>query len=259
MKVVILAGGYGTRISEESVSRPKPMIDIGGFPILWHIMKHYSHYGFNEFVICAGYKQDFIKDYFASYFLHNSDVTFDLRKPNEFIVHRNISEPWKVTIVDTGLNTMTGGRIKRIKDYLNGERFMLTYGDGVSDIDLNALLSYHKKHGKLVTMSVCKPEGRFGVIEMGENAVVHAFREKATADVDWINVGYMVCEPEVLDYIEGDADSFETDTLPKVVKDKQLISFKHRGFWRCVDTLRDKMDLEKLIKDGTAPWMIWKN
>lgn len=257
MKVVILAGGFGTRISEESVLKPKPMVEVGGYPILWHIMKHYSHYGFNDFIICAGYKQDVIKDYFASYFLRNSDVTFDLTDSNKMIVHNNVSEPWKVTIVDTGLKTMTGGRIRRIKKYINNETFMLTYGDGVSNININELVEFHFSHKKIVTMSSVKPEGRFGYLDMDENGLVKSFREKSREDTDWINIGFMVCEPQVFNYLKDDNIPFEHKPLTDIAKDGQLIAYKFNGFWQCMDTLRDKQNLDSLYESGKAPWKLW--
>ena len=258
MKVVILAGGLGTRISEESHLKPKPMIEIGGKPILWHIMKYYSSYGFNEFIICAGYKQEVIKDYFANYYIRNCDVTFDLSTQQTITIHNSFSEPWKVTVVDTGLNTMTGGRIKRIKQYLNNEPFMLTYGDGVSDVNLSKLLEFHMENKKMVTMTAVQPDGRFGVIEMDDKGTVNAFREKSKGDSGWINVGFMVCEPKMIDYIDGDNVSYEEEPLAKIASEGELVCYKHSGFWQCMDTLRDKEKLEKLIKEGKAPWMTWQ-
>lgn len=257
MKVVILAGGFGTRISEESYLKPKPMIEIGGKPILWHIMKIYSAYGFNEFVICAGYMQEVIKDYFASYFIRNSDVTFDLSNKDNIVIRNNVAEPWKVSVIDTGLTTMTGGRIKRIKDYLGNEPFLLTYGDGVSDINIRDLVAFHKKHGKMVTMSATQPEGRFGVIDMDSNNLVHSFREKSQADTGFINIGFMVCNPETIDYIKDDLTSFEREPLENIAKEGQLMCFKHNGFWQCMDTMRDKEKLERLWSKGDAPWKVW--
>lgn len=258
MKVVILAGGFGTRISEESHLRPKPMIEIGEKPILWHIMKIYSHYGYNEFVICLGYKSHMIKEFFADYYLHTSDVTFDLEK-NEMKVHNNYSEPWKVTLVDTGLNTLTGGRIKRIGEYLpKDEPFMLTYGDGVSDINLKELLKFHKTHKKLATISAINFSGRFGVLDIGNEQNISKFAEKTKEDGGWINGGFMVLEPEVLDYIDGDETIFERDPLENLAKDGELMAYKHHGYWQCMDTKRDHDLLEKLWQDGEAPWHIWK-
>lgn len=255
MKVVLLAGGFGTRISEESHLKPKPMIEIGEQPILWHIMKHYSRYGFNEFVICLGYKAYVIKEYFADYFLHTSDITIDLEK-NKMTVHNNYSEPWKVTLVDTGLNTMTGGRIKRIQKYVNDETFMLTYGDGVSDVNINELVDYHKKHGKIATMTAVRPEGRFGVLDMTSNQI-NAFREKSKEDTSWINAGFMVLNPEVFDTIAGDETVFEKDPLESLASQGQLMAYKHEGFWHCMDTQRDKMKLEEMWQKENAPWKTW--
>lgn len=257
MKVVILAGGFGTRISEESHLRPKPMIEIGGMPILWHIMKIYSYYGFNEFIICCGYKGDMIKKYFSDYYLHRSDITFDFSNSNEMIVHNNVAEPWKVTIVDTGLNTMTGGRIKRVKNYIGNNPFMLTYGDGVSDIDINQLINFHKENHKLATLSAIQPGGRFGVIDIGEKNTIKSFVEKAKEDGGWINAGFMVLEPEIFDYIEGDNTIFEKEPLEMLAKDNALMAFKHRGFWQCMDTQRDKNLLENLWENESAPWRKW--
>lgn len=258
MKVVILAGGFGTRISEESHLRPKPMIEIGEKPILWHIMKIYSYYGFNEFIICLGYKSHMIKEFFADYYLHTSDVTFDLSK-NEMKVHNNYSEPWKVTLVDTGLNTLTGGRIKRISEYLpDDEPFMLTYGDGVSDINLNELLKFHKSHGKLATISAINLSGRFGVLDINDNQSISTFAEKTKEDGGWINGGFMVLEPKVLNYIEGDETIFERDPLENLAKDGELMAYKHHGYWQCMDTKRDHDLLENLWDNNEAPWFIWK-
>ena len=258
MKVVILAGGYGTRISEESKFKPKPMIEIGGMPILWHIMKEYSYYGFNDFVICAGYKQHMIKEWFADYFLHTSDVTFDFTQGNEMIVHDQHAEPWRVTVVDTGLNTMTGGRIKRVQKYIGNETFMMTYGDGVCDVNIAELVKFHKQHGKLATLTAVHPDSRFGVLDIQSNQIM-AFREKSDADVGWINGGFMILDPKVLDYIEGDSTVFERDPLEKLVADGQLMAFRHRGFWQCMDTLRDKERLEGLWNSKKAPWKRWEN
>lgn len=255
MKVVLLAGGFGTRISEESHLKPKPMIEIGGRPILWHIMKEYSHYGFNDFIICAGYKQYVIKEFFASYFLHTSDITFDLQN-NAMEVHDNFAEPWRVTVVDTGLNTMTGGRVKRVRKYLGEEPFLLTYGDGVSDVDIGKLVSFHKLHGKLVTMTAIQPEGRFGVLDTEGDKVV-AFREKSKGDTGWINGGYMVIEPGIFDLIEGDQTVFERDPLEQAAAMDQLMVYRHNGFWQCMDTLRDKEKLDNIIEEGRAPWIKW--
>lgn len=260
MKVVILAGGLGTRISEESHLRPKPMIEIGELPILWHIMKLYSHYGFNEFIICGGYKQYVIKEYFSDYFLHKSDITYDFTSGNrDMIVHDNYVEPWKVTVVDTGLHTMTGGRVKRIKKYLNeNEPFMLTYGDGVSNVNIEELLKFHKNHGKLMTLTGVQPEGRFGVMEFGSEDNVKNFREKNMVDSGWVNGGFLVCNPEVLDYIDGDDIMLEREPMEKIAKEGHLMCYKHKGFWQCMDTLRDKEKLERLWADGCAPWKVWE-
>lgn len=259
MKVVILAGGFGTRISEESHLKPKPMLEIGEMPILWHIMKGYSYYGFNEFVICAGYKQHVIKEWFADYFLHTSDVTFDFTNGNEMIIHHKKAEPWKVTVVDTGLRTMTGGRIKRIKEYVGSETFMLTYGDAVSDININDVISFHNSHNHIATMSVYNYGQTKGVVEVSNDGEVEAFREKADNDGDRINIGYMVLEPRIFDYIEGDETVFEKDPLNNLVRDNELDAFEHRGFWQCMDTLREKQKLEDLWEGGYAPWKLWEN
>lgn len=256
MKVVLLAGGFGTRISEESHLRPKPMIEIGDMPILWHIMKQYSFYGYNEFVICAGYKQQIIKEWFANYFLHTSDITFDFSEENKMVVHNKHSENWKVTIVDTGLNTLTGGRLKRIKEYINNETFFMTYGDGVSNVDIPKTLQFHRNSGKLATITAIQPEGRFGYIDLeGEN--VRSFREKSEHDTGWINAGFMVLEPGVLDYIEGDNIMFEREPMERIAREGQMVCYKHTGFWQCMDTLRDKDKLEKLWACGNAPWKLW--
>lgn len=259
MKVVILAGGLGTRISEESHLRPKPMIEIGGNPILWHIMKYYSYYGYNEFVICCGYKGYIIKEYFADYYLHRSDVTFDFSAENKMIIHNNIAEPWKVTIIDTGLNTQTGGRIKKIQPYIGNESFMLTYGDGVSDVDLKKLVRFHKESKSYATMTAIQPGGRFGVLDIDERNMVERFAEKAKEDGGWINGGFMVLEPQVFDYIENDPMTiFEREPLEKLARDGRLAAYKHFGFWQCMDTMRDKKYLEDMIETCHAPWMIWK-
>ncbi len=257
MKIVLLAGGFGTRISEESMFKPKPMVEIGDKPILWHIMKIYSAYGFNEFVICAGYKQHVIKEYFADYFLHQSDITFDFTNGNEMVVHHNAAEPWKVTVVDTGLNTMTGGRVKRIKPYINNEPFMLTYGDGVSDVNISKLLDFHKSHGKMVTMSAYNAGQRFGVLDIDENGQIKEFREKTKGDGNLINIGFMVCQPEFIDYIHGDDTILEKQPLEMVAKENQLMAYKHEGFWQCMDTVREKEQLEKMWANGNAPWKVW--
>ena len=258
MKVVILAGGFGTRISEESIYKPKPMIEIGGKPILWHIMKLYSHYGFNEFIICCGYKGYVIKEYFADYYLHRSDVTFDFANNNEMIIHNNVAEPWKVTVVDTGLHTMTGGRLKRIQKYVGDQTFMMTYGDGVSDIDLDALLEFHRVHKKAATLTAIQPGGRFGVLDIDDNETVRQFSEKAKEDGGWINAGFMVLEPEVFDYIEGDDTFFEKEPLENLALDGKLAAYRHEGFWKCMDTMRDKGMLDELWNSGQAPWKRWE-
>ena len=257
MKVVILAGGFGTRISEESYLKPKPMIEIGERPILWHIMKEYSRYGFNEFVICLGYKQHVVKEFFADYFLHTSDITFDLAT-NEMTVHNNVAEPWKVTLVDTGLNTMTGGRVKRIRPYVGEETFMLTYGDGVANVDIAALLQYHQSHGKIATITTVNVGQRFGIIDVNDSGKIEAFREKNEADGSLINGGYMVMNPEVFDYIEGDGTVLEKEPLENLAKDGQLMAYHHTGFWHCMDTQRDKKRLEEMWNSGNAPWKTWE-
>ena len=258
MKVVLLAGGFGTRISEESHLKPKPMVEIGGMPILWHIMKQYSYYGFNEFVICCGYKQHVIKEFFADYYLHRSDVTFDFTDSNKMIVHNNVAEPWKVTLVDTGLNTMTGGRIRRIKDYVGDETFLLTYGDGVSNINISDVVEYHKKHGKMMTMSAYNVGQRFGVLEINKDGLITAMREKSIDDGSLINIGFMVVEPEIFDYIEGDSTVFEQEPIKTVSEMGQLMAYKHDGFWQCMDYQSEREYLNKLIKENNAPWMRWK-
>jgi len=257
MKVVLLAGGLGTRISEESQYKPKPMIEIGGMPILWHIMKEYSHYGFNEFIICAGYKQQIIKEWFADYFLNTSDVTFDFTEGNKTIVHNQHAEPWKVTVVDTGLNTMTGGRIKRIQPYVENERFLMTYGDGVCDVDIAKLVEFHKQHGKIATLTAVMLEQQKGILDIGGDNAVHAFREKSLVDSAPINAGYMVLEPEIFDYIKGDDTVFERDPLEKVAAEGELMSYIHNGYWQCMDTKREKDMLENLWQSGKAPWKSW--
>lgn len=258
MKVVILAGGFGTRITEESHLKPKPMIGIGERPILWHIMKEYSYYGFNEFIICLGYKGYVIKEFFSDYFLYTSDVTFDLSK-NEMQVHDNFAEPWKVTLVDTGLKTMTGGRIKRIQKYVGEELFMLTYGDGVSNIDINQLLSFHKTQGKLATITSINVGQKFGVLDISKNNEILSFREKNNDDGSFINGGYMVLEPEVFNYIKDDNTVFEKEPLEQLAKNHELVAYKHNGFWKCMDTLRDKNQLEEMWNSGHAPWKVWED
>lgn len=258
MKVVILAGGLGTRISEESHLKPKPMIEIGDAPILWHIMKYYSSFGFDEFIICCGYKGYVIKEYFADYYLHRSDVTFDFSHNNEMIIHNNIAEPWKVTVVDTGLNTMTGGRLKRVQKYIGNETFMMTYGDGVSDVNLDKLLAFHRESGKSATITAIQPGGRFGVLDIDENQSIRRFTEKAKEDGGWINGGFMVLEPDVLEYIAGDDTFFEREPLENLALDGKLNAYKHEGFWKCMDTLRDKETLDYLWNHGQAAWKRWK-
>jgi len=258
MKVVLLAGGKGTRISEQSVYRPKPMVEIGGMPILWHIMKTYAHYGYNEFVICAGYKQEVIKDWFAAYFLHRSDVTFDFTAGrDDMLVHHQACEPWKVTIADTGLETMTGGRIRRVREYIGDETFMMTYGDGVCDVDLDKLLAFHRAHGKTATLTAVLPEQQKGYLDIGENNSVRAFREKSAADAQPINAGFMVLEPAIFDLLDGDACIFEREPLQKLAAADQLKSYIHRGFWQCMDNIREHDLLEKLYAEGKAPWKVW--
>ena len=259
MKAVLLAGGFGTRISEESRFKPKPMIEIGGMPILWHIMKTYSSYDINEFIICAGYKQHVIKEWFADYFLHTSDITFDFTQDDKIIVHNKRAEQWKVTVVDTGLKTMTGGRLKRIKPYLDNEPFFMTYGDGVADVDIDKLLSFHKEHNKLATMTAIKPNSRFGVLDLTDNNEVTAFREKSDIDSGWINAGFMVLEPKVLDFVKDDTIMFENEPMEKLASDGQLMCYKHNGFWQCMDTLRDKEKLEELWNKNKAPWKVWED
>ena len=257
MKALILAGGFGTRLAEETQIIPKPMIEIGGKPILWHIMKHFSYFGVNDFIILLGYKGYIIKEYFANYFLHQSDVTIDLSK-NSIKVHQNHSEPWTVTLIDTGLNTMTGGRILRAKDYIGDETFMLTYGDGVSDVDLNKLLSFHRSHGHLATLTSVQPEGRYGSISANDNGRIERFFEKPAGDGSWINGGFFVCEPHVFDYLgDGDKTVFEREPLENLSDDGELFAYKHIGFWKCMDTLRDMQQLNQMWNEGKSPWKIW--
>ncbi|MCD1259521.1 glucose-1-phosphate cytidylyltransferase [Paenibacillus athensensis] len=259
MKVVILAGGYGTRISEESHLRPKPMIEIGEKPILWHIMKGYSAYGFNDFIICLGYKGFFIKEYFAHYFLHESDVTFDFTNENQLITHQHSAEPWRVTLVNTGLDTMTGGRVKRIQPFVKDEPFMLTYGDGVSDINIAELVNYHKLHGRLATVTTVQPSGRFGALSLTDQDEVLGFQEKPKGDGAWINAGFFVMQPEVFDFIDGDETVLEKEPLENLAIKNELMAYKHHGFWQPMDTLRDKNQLEQLWKTGQAPWKTWES
>jgi glucose-1-phosphate cytidylyltransferase len=259
MKVVILAGGLGTRISEESGLRPKPMIEIGEMPILWHIMKGFSAQGFNEFVICAGYKQHVIKEWFADYFLHTSDVTFDFTRGNELIVHNKQAEPWKVTVIDTGLATQTGGRVKRIKNYIGNETFILTYGDAVGNVDINALVNFHNNHGRLATISVYNFGQSKGVLDIEDNGKVKSFREKLDKDGDLINIGFMVLDARVIERIHDDMVIFEQEPLNSLVKDEELMAYVHTGYWQCMDTLREKNKLEHLWSSGMAPWKIWED
>ena len=256
MKVLILAGGLGTRISEESHLKPKPMIEVGEMPILWHIMKNYSSYGFNEFIILAGYKQYVIKEYFANYFLHNADITFDMKK-NTMEVHNSEAENWKVTVVDTGLHTMTGGRIKRVEKYLKDEPFMLTYGDGVSDVDLNALLDFHKKKGKPATITMVNLTQQKGVLDVDTEGNIHSFREKEEKDGSVINGGFMVFEPEIFSYLDGDETILEQSPMQRLAREGKLSGYYHEGFWQCMDTQREKKLLEELWASGKAPWKRW--
>jgi len=258
MKVVILAGGMGTRISEESHLKPKPMIEIGGKPILWHIMKMYSHYGFNDFVICLGYKGYLIKEYFAHYFLHQCDVTFDFRDNNQLIVHSQNAEPWRVTLAETGVDTMTGGRIKRVAPYVGNETFMLTYGDGVSDISLERLLAFHVAHGKYATVTAVQPTGKFGALDLDDKDRVISFIEKPRGDGSWINGGFFILEPEIFEYLEGDATIWEREPLECLAKEGQLAAFRHEGFWKPMDTMRDKIELETMWDNSKAPWKVWE-
>ncbi|MDK2820430.1 MAG: glucose-phosphate cytidylyltransferase [Clostridia bacterium] len=258
MQVVILAGGFGTRISEESHLRPKPMIEIGERPILWHIMKLYSYHGFNDFIICLGYKGYCIKDYFAHYFLHESNITFDFRYDNAKIIHNHSAEPWRVTLVDTGIETMTGGRVKRIQPYIENETFMLTYGDGVSDVNIQKLVEYHKSHGKLATVTATQLGGRFGALDLAENNQVKGFQEKPKGDNLWINAGFFIMQPEVFGYLVDDNTVLEREPLENLARDGQLMAYKHTGFWHPMDTLRDKNHLEELWQSDRAPWKVWE-
>ena len=257
MIAVILAGGYGTRISEESQFKPKPMLEIGEMPIIWHIMKHYSYYGINDFVICAGYKQRVIKEWFADYALHTSDVTFDFTCGGKITVHRNLSEPWRVTVVDTGLNTMTGGRVRRVRPYLHEETFMLTYGDAVSDVDLQALLRFHRAHGKTVTLTTVSRAQQTGVLDIDSDGRIRAFREKNQSDGAVINGGFMVCEPGLFDYLADDSTVLEQQPMQDLAANGELMGFYHSGFWQCMDTKREKDLLERLWAGGQAPWKLW--
>lgn len=258
MKVVILAGGLGTRISEETDARPKPMVEIGGKPILWHIMKIYSNYGFNDFIICLGYKGYIIKEYFMHYYMHNSDMTIELGN-NKTDIHFSNSESFKVTLIDTGVETKTAGRLKRVQKYLGNEDFLLTYGDGVSDINIHELIAFHKAHGKIATVTAIQPEARFGGMELGTKGVVTSFKEKPKGDGNWINAGFFVLKPEVFDYLPEDSDSimWEHSPLENLTKNEQLAAFKHQGFWKCMDALRDKLELEELWKTNQAKWKVW--
>ena len=257
MKAVILAGGMGTRISEESQYKPKPMVEVGGMPIIWHIMKGYSAFGINDFVICAGYKQYMVKEWFNDYFLYTSDVTFDFKLDKSVVFHDRRSEPWKVTVVDTGLNTMTGGRIKRIQKYIGNEPFLMTYGDGVCDVDIQKLIAFHESHGKLATLTAVLMDQSKGVLNIGGDNAVRSFREKAAQDSAPINAGFMVLEPEVFNYLTDDDCVFEQEPLRRLAEEGQLMSYQHRGFWQCMDTLREKMELEALWDSGKAPWKVW--
>ncbi|MDR2708901.1 MAG: glucose-1-phosphate cytidylyltransferase [Elusimicrobiota bacterium] len=256
MKTVILAGGFGTRFSEQTELKPKPMIEIGQFPIIVHIMKYYSKFGFNDFIICCGYKGYMIKEYFSNYYMHNSDITFDFSKQNEMTVHSNVAEPWRVTLVDTGLNTLTGGRIKRIEKYVKDETFMMTYGDGLSDVDIDALLDCHKKSKTIATLTAVQVSGRFGALAIGANNEICNFKEKPKDQNSWINGGFMVLEPKVFDYIKDDAAIFEGEPLEKLSCENQLSAYKHYGFWHCIDTQRDKNFIEQIWNSGEAPWKV---
>jgi glucose-1-phosphate cytidylyltransferase len=257
MKTVILAGGFGTRISEESYLKPKPMIEIGEMPILWHIMKLYSFYGYNDFVICAGYKQHVVKEWFADYYLNNCDVTFDFSSNNKLTIHNSVSEPWKVTVVDTGLNTMTGGRVKRIQKYIGDEPFLLTYGDGVSNVDISALVNYHRKKDSVLTITSVGAGQKFGVLDLDGNNMVKAFREKNDNDGSMINAGFMVCEPTLFDYLHDDQTVLEREPFETLASQGKLDAYRHQGFWHCMDTKRDKDQLEEMWASGNAPWKVW--
>jgi len=257
MKVVILAGGLGTRISEETDLRPKPMVEIGGRPIIWHIMKIYSHYGYNEFVICLGYKGYVVKEYFTNYLLHNSDVTIDIKK-NETTIHQSNAEDWKITLADTGANSMTGGRIKRIQKHIGNEPFLLTYGDGVANVDIKKLVDFHLANKKKVSVTTVQPGGKFGVLSINENQIVESFSEKPKGDgSSWINGGFFVCQPDIFSYIDGDHSIWERESLEKLAQEKEIAAFKHEGFWQPMDTLKDKNDLNELWENNKAPWKIW--
>ena len=257
MKVVLLAGGKGTRIYEESIYRPKPMVEIGGMPILWHIMKEYSYYGYNEFIICAGYKQEYIKEWFNNYFLNTCDVTFDYTNGKNIIVRHQKTEPWKVTVVDTGIDTMTGGRIKRIQKYVGNETFMLTYGDGVCDVEIDKLIEFHNEHEKIATITAVIQKQEKGVLDISDIGFVKAFREKQQTDGTPINAGYMVLEPKIFDYLSGDRAVFEKDVLERIAFEGNLMSYVHKGFWQCMDSIREKQLLEEIWEKGNAPWKRW--
>jgi glucose-1-phosphate cytidylyltransferase len=258
MKVVLLAGGFGTRISEQSHLKPKPMIEVGGQPILWHIMKQYSAHGFNEFIVCAGYKQHVIKEYFADYFLHSSDVTFDFSSGRQNVeFHRSATEPWRVTVADTGMETLTGGRVLRVRDYVGDEPFFLTYGDGVSDVNIAKLLEFHRSHGRLVTVTGVNPGQRYGTLDIGEGGEVREFREKARGDGAFINGGFMVCESGIADYIDGDMQMLEREPMEKLARAGELMAYRHDGFWQPMDTVRERELLESLWARGEAPWKVW--
>ncbi len=259
MKVVILAGGLGTRIAEESHLKPKPMIEIGEMPILWHIMKIYSFYGFNDFIICCGYKQHTIKEYFADYYLHRSDITFDFANENKMLIHSNIAEPWCVTVVDTGLRTETGGRVRRIQKYIGNDRFMLTYGDGVCDVNLSSLMEDHIRSGKIATITAVQMKSKFGVVEIEKDNSITGFREKANEDGSWINGGFMVLEPKFMEFLKDDSTVLEQYPLKEAARCGKLNAYKHEGFWQCMDTLRDKVLLEQLWRENNAPWKVWGN
>jgi len=256
MKVVILAGGLGTRLSEETVTRPKPMVEIGGKPILWHIMKIYSHFGLHDFVICLGFKGYMIKEYFSNYFLHMSDVTFDIQN-NRMEVHQQYAEPWRVTLVDTGAESMTGGRVRRVAPYVEDDTFLLTYGDGVGDVNISELLAYHRAHGKLATLTSTQPSGKFGALDLGEGGLIQSFQEKPKGDGGWINAGFFVLQPAVLKFLKDDSTILEKEPLETLARDGELMAFKHTGFWQPMDTLRDKQHLEDLWNSGSAPWKVW--
>jgi len=258
MKTVILAGGLGTRIAEENNLRPKPMVEIGGQPILWHIMKYYSHFGFNEFIICCGFMGHMIKEYFADYYLHRSDITFDFNVGNKMTVHSNVAEPWRVTLVDTGAKSQTGGRVRRIRDYVKDEPFLLTYGDGVSDIDLHRLIEYHKSQDTVITISAVQPGGRFGLIDFGKHDKVCGFREKSKEDGGWINAGFMVMESGIFDFLTDDNCILEAGPFNRLSQEGKMSAYKHYGYWQCMDTQRDRGVLEQRWKNGNAPWKVWE-